>query len=61
MFNARLGFSNEERGLDLQLFLENIADEQPDIAIGTGGGQPTSKITSRPRTVGLAVTQAFGS
>ena len=61
LFNARLGFSNQERGLDLQLFLENIADEQPDIAIGTGGGQPTNKITSRPRTVGLAVTQAFGS
>ena len=61
LFNARLGFSNQERGLDLQLFLENIADEQPDIAIGTGGGQPTSKITSRPRTIGLAVTQAFGS
>ena len=60
LFNARLGFSNQERGLDLQLFLENIADEQPDISIGTGGGQPTNKITSRPRTVGLAVTQAFG-
>ena len=61
LFNARLGFSNQERGLDLQLFLENIADEQPDIAIGVGGGQPTYKITSRPRTIGLAVTQAFGS
>ncbi len=60
LFNARLGFRNEERALDVQLFLENIADEAPDIAIGTGGGQPTSKITSRPRTIGLAVTQAFG-
>ena len=61
LFNARLGFRNEERALDVQLFLENIADEAPDISIGTGGGQPTSKITSRPRTLGISVTQAFGS
>ena len=60
LFNARLGFRNEERALNVQLFLENIADEAPDIAIGTGGGQPTNKITSRPRTLGLSVTQAFG-
>ena len=61
LFNARLGFRNEERALNVQLFLENIADEAPDIAIGTGGGQPTNKITSRPRTLGLSVTKAFGS
>lgn len=61
LFNARLGFRNEERALNVQLFLENIADEAPDISIGTGGGQPTNKITARPRTVGLSVTQAFGS
>ena len=60
LFNARLGFRNEERALNVQLFLENIADEAPDISIGTGGGQPTNKITARPRTVGLSVTQAFG-
>ena len=61
LFNARLGFRNEERALGLQLFVENLSDEQPDLLINAANGQPTSKITARPRTVGLSVTQAFGS
>jgi len=54
------GFGNDERALALQLHVENLADEQPDLFIDSGNGEPTSKITSRPRTVGLSVTQAFG-
>ncbi|MDE0680934.1 MAG: TonB-dependent receptor [Gammaproteobacteria bacterium] len=60
LFNARLGFGNGERALTLQLYIENLTDEQPDLFINAANGQPTSKITSRPRTVGLSVTQVFG-
>ena len=47
--------------LDLTFFIENIFDEDGDVFIGGGsGGQPTSKITNRPQTVGVQVTKGFG-
>lgn len=59
--NARANFRNQNMDLDLTLFVENVFDEEGDVFIGGGsGGQPTSKITNRPQTVGIQVTKGFG-
>jgi len=61
IFNARANFRNDSLDLDLTIFIENIFDEEGDVFIGGGsGGQPTSKITNRPQTVGVQITKGFG-
>lgn len=61
IFNARASFRNNEMDLDLGLFIENVFDEDGDVFIGGGSGaQPTSKVTNRPRTVGVRFTKGFG-
>ena len=61
IFNARATFRNDQMDLDLALFIENMFDEDGDVFIGGGAGsQPTSKVTNRPRTVGVRVTKGFG-
>ena len=59
--NLRATFRNHDMDLNLALFIENIFDEDGDVFIdGPGGGQPTSKITNRPQTIGVRVTKGFG-
>lgn len=61
IFNARASFQNNEMDLNLTLFIENMFDEDGDLVIdGQGGGQPTAKVTNRPRTIGVQVTKGFG-
>ena len=61
IFNARATFRNDEMDLDLGLFIENMFDEEGDVNIGgAAGAQPTSKVTNRPRTIGVRVTKGFG-
>lgn len=61
IFNARANFRNDLLDLDFTLFVENIFDEEGDVFIGGGsGGEPTSKVTNRPQTVGVQVTKGFG-
>ena len=61
IFNARANFRNDELDLDLGLFIENLFDEDGDVSIGGGAGaQPTTKVTNRPRTIGVRVTKGFG-
>ncbi|MBT8078583.1 MAG: TonB-dependent receptor [Gammaproteobacteria bacterium] len=61
IFNFRANFRYDPRNLDLTFFIENMFDERGDLFIGGGsGGQPTSKITNRPQTVGVQVTMGFG-
>lgn len=61
LFNARFNFSNDLMDLIMTLYIENIFDKRGDVFIGGGsGGQPTSKITNRPRTIGVQVTKGFG-
>lgn len=61
IFNARANFRNDDLDLDLTVFVENIFDEDGDVFIGGGsGGQPTSKVTNRPQTVGVQITKGFG-
>jgi outer membrane receptor protein involved in Fe transport len=61
LFNARANFHSDPMDLDITLFIENIANKDADIYIGGGsGGEPTSKVTNRPRTFGVQVTKGFG-
>jgi hypothetical protein len=61
IFNGRANFRNNAMDLDLTFFIENIFDEAGDVNIGGGGGgQPTNKLTNRPRTVGIQITKGFG-
>jgi hypothetical protein len=41
------------------LFAENVFDVQGDVLIAGANGQPTAKITNRPRTVGIQVNKRF--
>lgn len=59
--NTRANFRNDALDMDLTVFIENIFDEDGDVFIGGGsGGEPTSKITNRPQTVGVQITKGFG-
>ena len=60
IFNARANFHSDDMALDITLFIENMFNEDADLLIGTANGQPTSKVTNRPRTVGVQVTKRFG-
>lgn len=61
IYNARASFRNDLLDLDVTLFVENIFDEEGDVFIGGGtGGEPTSKVTNRPQTVGVQLTKGFG-
>ena len=57
--NFRAGFYNEGSGLDLTFFAENLLDERGDVFIGVGNGEPTHKITNRPRSVGFEINKRF--
>lgn len=55
----RAGFRNEDIDLDFVLFVENAFDEDGDVFIGVGNGEPTFKYTNRPRTVGFEIRKGF--
>ena len=59
IFNARLGFSNDNMDLAMTLFIENIADKAGDLYISAANGQPTYKITNRPRTIGVQIRKGW--
>jgi hypothetical protein len=42
------------------IYGENITNEQGDVFIGVGNGEPTYKYTNRPRTFGVQLTKGFG-
>jgi outer membrane receptor protein involved in Fe transport len=60
IFNARFGFRNDDMDLDVILFAENFTNEDGDVFIQAANGQPTSKITNRPRTIGVQLVKGFG-
>ena len=59
IFNFRAGFQNVDKDLDIVLFVENAFDEDGDVYIGVGNGEPTFKYTNRPRTVGMEIRKGF--
>ncbi|MDJ0926744.1 MAG: TonB-dependent receptor [Gammaproteobacteria bacterium] len=60
IFNARLGFNHDPWDLTVRVFVENLTNEDGDVFIGVGNGQPTFKYTNRPRTFGVEVSKGFG-
>ncbi|HLF30051.1 MAG TPA: TonB-dependent receptor, partial [Xanthomonadales bacterium] len=59
VFNLRFGVVAEEMQSEFSLFFDNIFDEDGDVSIGAANGQPTSKLTTRPRTIGIQYSKAF--
>jgi outer membrane receptor protein involved in Fe transport len=60
IFNFRATFHNNDMDLDLGFFIENMFDEDGDVFLDAANGQPTSKVTNRPQTIGVRVTKGFG-
>ncbi len=59
IWNLRIGASSDSYGLDVTLFWDNVLDEDGDVYLGVGNGEPTNKVTNRPSTVGLTVNKRF--
>ncbi len=57
--NLRAGVHSDSFDGEIVIFAENVFDVRADVFIGVGNGQPTSKITNRPRTIGIQVNKRF--
>lgn len=57
--NVRAGFDNDDWNAEVALFVNNITDEQGDVYVSAGNGEPTMKITNQPRTVGIEFSKKF--
>lgn len=57
--NLRFGVYYDEWDADFSLFAENVFDVAGDVFIGAANGQPTSKLTNRPRTIGIQMNKRF--
>jgi len=57
--NARVGADNDDLGLGVALYMDNVFDVQGDVFLSAAANVPTTKITNRPRTVGIEVTKRF--
>ncbi len=60
IFNARLGFRNDNWDMDVIFSVQNFTDEDGDVFVGTGNGEPTWKVTNRPRTWTIELIKGFG-
>lgn len=57
--NLRFGVHAEAWDADIILFAENVFNVAGDVFISAANGQPTNKITNRPRTIGLQFNKRF--
>lgn len=57
--NLRFGVMSEALRGDISLYVENVFDVQGDVLLSGANGQPTAKVTNRPRTVGIQFNKAF--
>jgi iron complex outermembrane recepter protein len=57
--NLRFGIHSLAMDADFVLYAENVFDEDGDVLIAGANGQPTAKITNRPRTIGVQVSKRF--
>ena len=57
--NLRFGVYYEEWDADFSLFAENVFDVAGDVFISAANGQPTAKLTNRPRTIGIQMNKRF--
>jgi outer membrane receptor protein involved in Fe transport len=59
LVNLRAGFDNAAWKTEIALYIDNVADEQGDVFIQANSGEPTYKITNRPRTIGIQFSKKF--
>ena len=59
IFNARIGADNEDLGLGIALYMDNVFDVQGDVFLAAAANVPTTKITNRPRTIGIELSKRF--
>ena len=57
--NFRAGVHSDAFDGDIVIYALNVFDVRGDVFIGTGNGQPTNKITNRPRTIGVQLEKHF--
>ena len=57
--NLRAGFDNSAWNGSLVFFVTNMFDERGDVSVTGANGQPTAKITNRPRTIGAEFMMHF--
>ena len=59
-WNLRFGFVSEDMDLSIVVFGENIFDEEGDVLISAGNGEPTFKSANCPHTIGVEFTKCCG-
>ncbi len=57
--NLRFGAVSEALQGDIALFADNVFNEDGDVSITAANGQPTAKLTNRPRTIGIQFNKRF--
>jgi outer membrane receptor protein involved in Fe transport len=57
--NVRAGFDQVAWNSSLVFFVTNVFDERGDVSVAGANGQPTFKITNRPRTFGIEFMKHF--
>lgn len=57
--NVRFGARNEETGLDLALYVDNVFDIEGDVYLVAATATPTLKYTNLPRTIGIELSKRF--
>ncbi|MEJ8568042.1 TonB-dependent receptor [Elongatibacter sediminis] len=57
--NLRFGVHSDALEADFILYAENVFDVEGDVFLSGANGQPTAKITNRPRTVGIQFNKQF--
>ena len=57
--NIRFGARNDDAGLDVALYVNNVFDIQGDVFLVGATATPTVKYTNLPRTIGVELTKRF--
>jgi outer membrane receptor protein involved in Fe transport len=57
--NIRFGARNDDAGLDVALYVNNVFDIQGDVFLVGATATPTLKYTNLPRTIGVELTKSF--
>lgn len=59
LVNMRIGANNEVDGLGVSFYVNNLFDVAGDVFLAAAAYTPTTKITNRPRTIGIEITKTF--
>jgi outer membrane receptor protein involved in Fe transport len=57
--NLRFGGRNDDKGVDLALYVNNVFNIQGDVFLLAATATPTLKYTNQPRTIGVELSKRF--